>query len=135
MGHAQLHVEFRIGDGVAHLLIGTARTEHGEGGAIGNQAHGGHTGGHIHHVGLRNAHVEVAVGIDLLEFSGLGGVSQVCVQNDHLVVVRAQLDQRRTVSGAGCDFLCHLTFPPVPQGPVPAAPHWGLSRAIPPGFP
>ena len=28
VGHAELHVEVRIGDGIAHLLVGPARAEH-----------------------------------------------------------------------------------------------------------
>ncbi|MPM53030.1 hypothetical protein SDC9_99794 [bioreactor metagenome] len=135
MGHAQLHVEIGIGHGVAHLLIGAAGAEHGKGGAEGNQSHGGHSRGHRHEIALGNAHIVVAVRVNLLKFRGLGGVGQIRVQNHHLVVPRAQLNQRLAVRGAGCDFLCHLTFPPVPRGPPPAAARWGPFRASPPDFP
>src|SRR5699024_2492700 len=86
VGGANLHVQVGIAHGVAHLLIGPPGGEHGEGGGKGHKAHGGQTGGHVDHVGLGDAAVEVALGERLLEDRGLGGSGQVCVQHHQIGV-------------------------------------------------
>ena len=49
VGGADLDVQAGIGHGVADLVKGTARSEHGEAGHEGDIAHGGQTGGNAHH--------------------------------------------------------------------------------------
>ena len=135
VGAAKLHVEVGIGHGVAYLVIGPARAKHGEGGAVGNEPHGGKAGRGGHHVGLRDAHVKEAVGMGGLEVLGHGGAGQVRVQDDHLVIPVAQVHQGLAVSFSRCDLVCHFLSPPVPSKPVRTARRWAPFHASPPDSP
>ena len=135
VGAADLHVELGVGNGVADLLIGPACTEHGKGGAEGDQPHGGQACTDVHHVALGNAAVEEAVGIGGLEIFGHGSAGQVGVQDDDLVIGSAQLYKSLAVSFTGCDFFTHGFSPPVPSMPARAVRRWAPCRASPPDSP
>ena len=144
VGGADLHIEVGVADGIAHLLKGPSGGEHGEGGRKGHQPHGGGPGGHGNHVALGDAAVEVPLGEGLLEGARLGGPGQVGVEDDQVVMLRAQGGQSVSVAVAGRDLLhfCHLTSPPLlPAGPStqPWPSHtprrWGPCRASRPGSP
>ena len=141
VGRADLNVQTGVGDGVADLLKGTARSEHGKAGNERGIAHGGQACSHTHHVALGNAAVKVAVRICLAEHTGLGGGGQVGVQHhDVVVTLCSQLLQGVAVAVTGRNLLhiCHLTFPPLParrrlrsvpswRSHIPR--HWGPCRA------
>ena len=57
-----LHVEVAVAHGVADLVVGATRSEHGERAGVGDMAGGREAGGHIHHVLLGDAAVEQTVG-------------------------------------------------------------------------
>ena len=115
VGGADLHIQVGVANGVADLLVGTGRGEHGEGRSKGNQAGGAQACGHTHHVGLGNAAVKEPVGECLAEDTGLGGTGQVSIQDNDIVVLSAQLSQSCAVAFAGSDLfhVCHIINPPV----------------------
>src|SRR5699024_5621045 len=104
VGGTDLHVQVGVADGVAHLLKGAARSEHGKTGSKRHQPHGRHTGGGGHHVALGNAAVKMAVGIGFFENTGLGGGGQIGVQHHHVGVIFCQFYQRGAVAVAGGNF-------------------------------
>ena len=78
MGGGDLHVQVGVAHGVANLVVGAARAEHGEGAGEGHVAGQGQARGHVHHVLLGDAAVEQAVAVarvgQLLSGRGAGQV-------------------------------------------------------------
>ena len=135
MGRADFDIEVGIGDGVADLLIGAAGRKHRKRRAVGDEAHRGHTGGDVDHVGLGNAAVVEFFGVRLGDLAGLRGVGEVGVEHDDLIVLFDQFDQRFAVSLTGCNFISHVLSPPIPSKPARAARHLGPCRASRPDSP
>ena len=132
---ADLDIEVRVSNGVSDLLIGAARREHRKRRAVGDEAHRGHTGGDVDHVGLGNAAVVEFFGVRLGDLAGLRGVGEVGVEHDDLIVLFDQFDQRFAVSLTGCNFISHVLSPPIPSKPARAARHLGPCRASRPDSP
>ena len=135
VGGADLDVEVRVGDRVSNLLVGAARREHRERGAVGDETHRGHTGGDVDHVGLGNAAVVEFFRVRLGDLAGLRGVGEVGVEHDDLIILFDKLDQRFAVSLTGCNFISHVLSPPIPSKPARAARHLGPCRASRPDSP
>ena len=135
MGRADFDIEVGIGDGVANLLIGAAGRKHRKRRAVGDEAHRGHTGGDVDHVGLGNAAVVEFFGVRLGDLAGLRGVGEVGVEHDDLIVLFDQFDQRFAVSLTGRNFISHVLSPPIPSVPARAARRSGPCRASRPGSP
>ena len=144
VGGADLHIQMGIANGIAHLLKGPARREHGEAGGKGHKPHGGGTGGSGDHVALGDAAVEMALRERLFEGAGLGGTRQIRVEHDEVRVLRAQLLEGVAVALPGGDLLhvCHVTFPPLLpaerkarswRSQIPR--RWAPCHASRPGFP
>ena len=89
VGTADLHIELGIRNGVADLLVGSAGSEHGKRGAVGDQSHGGQSSRNIHHIGLSNAAVIKAIRMGGLEILGHRSASQIGIQHNDLVVLCA----------------------------------------------
>ena len=94
---ADLHVQVRVADRVADLLIGAARREHREGAC---KRH--HTGGReacrdAHHIAFRDSAVKVSVGICFRKDTGFGRTCQVCVKYYKIGHLRAQLQKSFSV--------------------------------------
>ena len=135
MGGADLNVEVRVSNGVSDLLIGAAGRKHRKRRAVGDEAHRGHTGGDVDHVGLGNAAVVEFFGVRLGDLAGLRGVGEVGVEHDDLIVLFDQFDQRFAVSLTGRNFISHVLSPPIPSKPARAARHLGPCRASRPDSP
>ena len=135
VGTADLYIELGVGNGVADLLVGPARTEHGEGGAEGDETHGGKACTDVHHIALSNAAIKETVGIGGLEILGHGSASQISIQNNDLVIGGTQLYESLAVSFTGCDFFTHGFSPPVPSMLARAARRWAPCHASLPDFP
>ena len=135
VGAADLHIELGICDGVADLLVSTACTEHGKGGAEGDQSHGRQTGADVGHIGLSNTAVEETLGVSTFEILGHGGTGQISIQNDDLFVDSAQFYQSLAIGFTGCNLFTHGLSPPIPSKPAHAVRRWGLCRASLPDFP
>ena len=144
VGRADLHIQMGVADGVADLLISTSGSEHGKGGSKGDQAAGGQSRRHAHHIRLGDAAVEMTVGVRFGKHAGFRGACQVGVQHHNVLMLRAQGNQPTAVALAGGHFFdfCHLTCPPVrsvsasaPPWPGHTARRWARRRAIRPGFP
>ena len=135
MGRADFDIEVGIGDGVANLLIGAAGRKHRKRRAVGDEAHRGHTGGDVDHVGLGNAAVVEFFGVRLGDLAGLRGVGEVGVEHDDLIVLFDQFDQRFAVSLTGCNFISHVLSPPIPSKPARAAQRSAPCRASRPDSP
>ena len=135
MGRADFDIEVGIGDGVANLLIGAAGRKHRKRRAVGDEAHRGHTGGNVDHVGLGNAAVVEFFRVRLGDLAGLRGVGEVGVEHDDLIVLFDQFDQRFAVSLTGCNFISHVLSPPIPSKPARAARYLGPCRASRPDSP
>ena len=104
VGGADLDVQMRVADGVAHLLIGAARRKHRERRAERHKAHRGKARAHADEVRLGNAAVDVAVGIGLLEDRRFGGAGKVGVQNKDIVMLGGKRRYRVAVAVAGSNF-------------------------------
>ena len=135
VGCADLDVEVRVGNTVSDLLIGAAGREHRKRRAVGDEAHRGHTGGDVDHVGLGNAAVVEFFGVRLGDLAGLRGVGEVGVEHDDLIILFDQFDQRFAVSLTGRNFISHVLSPPIPSVPARAARRSGPCRASRPGSP
>ena len=139
MSRADLHIEMRIADGIANLLVGAAGGEHGKGARKGNATGGGDTRGEAHHIALCDAGVIEAIGEGGLELGRLGRSREVGIEDQEVVVLCAKLDQGLAVAHAGGDSLlvCHSFKPPSRARPWPARTvrRWGPCRASPPGPP
>ena len=134
VGEAELHVEVRVAYAVADLVIAAAR-KHREGGAEGNQPHGAHAGGHVHHVRLGNAAIIEPLGILRGKLVGHRGLGQVGVQHHNLVIGGGQLRQRLAIGDTDRFLLAHLFSPPDPSAPGRIVQRWAPCRASPPGLP
>ena len=86
VGSSDLYVQFGIADGVADLLKGAACRKHGKGAGKGDLACGGDPSRHAHHIGLSDTAVNMALRKSLLEGACLGGVRQVSVQDNYILV-------------------------------------------------
>ena len=86
VGTADLYIELGVSNGVADLLVGPARTEHGEGGAEGDETHGGKTCTDVHHIALSNTTVDMSFRKFLLKNTCLGCFSKVSIQNDQILM-------------------------------------------------
>ena len=109
VGGPDFHIQVGISDGIADLLIGPPGGKHGEGGGEGHQPHGGKAGGHIDHIGLGDAAVEVTLGECLLKDIRLGCPGQVRVRDHQVLRYGPQLLEGAAVAVAGSDFfhICH----------------------------
>ena len=114
VGAHDLDIQAGVGDGVSHLLPGTACGEHGEGVDKGLEAAGSHTGGNAGHVGLGDAHIEEALRAGFQEELGHGGTGQVSVEHHQLGILVGQLRQSHAVCVTSCNLFAHFLSPPVP---------------------
>ena len=111
---ADLYVEVRVADAVADLLKGSAGGKHRKAGGKRNHTRRGKPCRNTHHIALGNAAVEEAVGIRRLEFAGLGRLGKVCVEDNEVRILCAELDQRVAVCLTG-SFLCQSWSAPPGQ--------------------
>ena len=86
VGHAQLDVQVGIADAVAHLVISAARAENGKGADEGSVSDGSETGGQAHHVSFGDAGVEEPIRELFGKGRSHGGVREVGVEDDDLIV-------------------------------------------------
>ena len=86
MGSTDLNIQVRISDGVAHLLVSTACSEHGKCAGKRDFACGGHTCCNAHHIALRNTTVNMTLRKCFLECTGLCSTCQVSVQDYQVVI-------------------------------------------------
>ena len=133
MAETELHVELRITDAVADLVI-VSSGKYREGGTERDQAHRAQSGGHVDHVRFRDSAVKEPVREFLLEGVGHGCGREVGIQNDDPVIGLAQFHQGFTVSDTCC-FLIHFFSPPILSAPAQPVPHSVLFRASRPGLP
>ena len=104
MRGADLHIEVGIGHGVADLVVGTSRSEYGEGAGEGHVAGQRQPGGHIDHVLLGDAHVEEALARLRRargELGGGGAAGEVRIHGDDGDPLLEELDERGAEGGAG----------------------------------
>ena len=109
MGGANLDVEVRIADGIAHLFVSATGGKHGKGAREGNAPRGRDAGGKAHQVALGDTGIVKALGMGCLELAGLRGGGKIGIENHEVIVLVAQLDKRLAVAYARGDFfdLCH----------------------------
>jgi len=94
---ADLHVEMGVADGVPDLLVRAARGKHREGARKRHMTRRRDAGRYAHEVALGDADIEEALRVGGLELAGLGGRSQIGVENDEVVVLVAELHEDTTI--------------------------------------
>ena len=109
MRGADFDVEVRIADGITHLLVRAAGSEHGKGARKGDVTRGRNASGKPHQVALGNAGIVEALRVRSLKLAGLRGGGQVGIEDHKVVALIAQLDKRLAIANARGDFLdvCH----------------------------
>ena len=114
VGAHNLHVEVGVAHGVAHLLKGAARGEHGEGRREGHLPAGGQAGGNANHVALGDAAVDKALRVFFLEDAGLGGLCQIRVQHNDVGVRFGQCGDcfAKALTGGLFHHFSHSAAPP-----------------------
>ena len=110
MGGADLHIQMRISDGIAHLFIRAARRKHSEGRCKRDLAYRSQPGRDSHHIRFRDTAVDMAIRKCLLEGIRFGGIGQICVQNHQIGVLRPEFGKRLAVSFSCRDLLNILYF-------------------------
>ncbi len=100
----------RIAHGVSHLLKGTPRREHGEGGGKGYLSAGGEPGRYAHHIALGYAALNKSIRVRLAKIFHLSGVCQVSHQHNNILVVSAQFHQglAEALPGSLFNYLSHM---------------------------
>ena len=87
VGETKLHIAVGVGNGVTDLLKRASSSKQGEGAGKRNVSGVSEAGGRAHHICLSNTHVEMTIREFLLKHAGLGGVSQVSVQNHYFIIL------------------------------------------------
>ena len=102
----------RVADGVADLVVGATRGEHGERAGERDLARDGETGGTSDHVLLGDADVEEALGVLLGELDGRRGLGEVGVDGDDVDALIGEFDERLAERLAG-GLVAHEALPSV----------------------
>ena len=104
MCRTDLHIQMRISDGIAHLLVRTSCRKHGEGAHKRYKSTCGHSGCHAGHIRLCDTAVNVAVRECLLEHSGLGCRCEIRIQDNQILMLSSKLDQSIAVALSRCNL-------------------------------
>ena len=105
VGSTDLHIQLRITDGITYLLIGAACSEHRECAGKRNLSCCGEACCDAGHIALCDTAVDMSVRKLLLEHACLGGICQVRIQDDHVVIFLAKFNQSTAVACPGSDLL------------------------------
>ena len=107
-----LDVLFAVSDRDEDLVIAATGRERAERGAEGDLAAGRKPGGNADHIRLGDAYVEEAVGVRLLERTGLDAIHQVRLDDDDPRVGRRHFDQAVAIYFAHLFDILHISPPP-----------------------
>ena len=105
MGRSDLHIEVRVTDRVAHLLVISARRKHRKRTDKRNFSAGCKTCRDSCHIRLGNTDVPVALRKCLLKNAGLCRTCQIRVQHDQIFMLFSKLYQCVAVTLSGCNLL------------------------------
>ena len=105
MGRSDLHIEVRVTDRVAHLLVISARRKHCKRTDKRNFSAGCKTCRDSCHIRLCNTDVPVALRKCLLKNAGLCRTCQIRIQNYQILVFFAHFYQCVAVTLSGCNLL------------------------------
>ena len=104
MAGTDLHIQMGIAHAVAYLLKCPSRRKHGKCTGKRNLSAGCQPGSDADHVGFCNTAVDVSFRKRLFKYIGFGGLRQIRIQNDHILMFRSQFCQRFSIKETPLPF-------------------------------